>query len=648
MPHTLFPRADAVTKARLESDEMVRLADNFDWPETELGPIREWPEALRAAVRLVLVSDVPMVMMAGARDGVLIYNSGYAMFAGDRHPGIFGRPVLDAWPEIADFNRENMRRGFTGESWYLADQELVLNRRGRFEPAWMNLNYSPVLDDAGAVLAVLVVVIETTDRVITQRDLARNREKLEMALQSSAMVGTWDWDLRNDKVTADERFARLFSVDPAAAAEGMPIAEYLRAIHPDDRARVQAEIEYGLAHPGHIGFEYRLVQSDGSIRYVSASGEVMVGSDSKPTRFPGVVVDITEQRLAAEALAESEMRFRTLADTMPQMVWSTLPDGYHDYYNARWYEFTGVPVGTTDGEGWNDMFHPDDQQRAWAEWRHSLTTGEPYHIEYRLRHHSGSYRWVLGQALPIRDSVGRITRWFGTCTDIHETRLAAEEREIIAQELSHRIKNIFAVLGGLVGLVGRQHPDAARFADALRDRIFALGRAHDFVRPHSKASAPRSHPATLQSLIGELLTPYMGEGQDRVVFEGEDVSIDDAAATPLALLFHELATNAAKYGALGRSDGRLVISTGTDGDNVTIQWREHGGPAPAAAQTSGFGSRLIAMSVEGQLRGQLKKHWEDDGLVVDVSVPASALMRPRATPAAPVPQTPVTQGPETA
>ncbi len=631
MPHTLFPRADAATKVRLERDEMVRLADHFDWPQTELGPIREWPEALRAAVRLLLVSDVPMVMLAGSRDGVLIYNSGYAAFAGDRHPGIFGRPVLDAWPEIADFNRENMRRGFAGESWYLADQELVLNRRGRFESAWMNLNYSPVLDEAGEVLAVLVVVIETTDRVVAQRDLAKNREKLELALHSSAMVGTWDWDLKREKVTADERFARLFSVDPQEASEGLPIANYLRAIHPDDRARVQSEIERGLLQPGHLGFEYRLVQSDGSIRYVSASGEVIAGPDGRPTRFPGVVIDITEQRLAAEALAQSEMRFRTLADTMPQMVWSTLPDGFHDYYNARWYEFTGVPEGSTDGEGWNDMFHPDDQQRAWAEWRHSLATGEPYRIEYRLRHNSGAYRWVLGQALPIRDANGRISRWFGTCTDIHEARLAAEEREIIAQELSHRIKNIFAVLGGLVGLVGRQHPDAAPFADSLRERIFALGRAHDFVRPHSKASAPRSHPATLQSLISELLTPYMGNGQDRVLFEGDDVSIDDAAATPLALLFHELATNAAKYGALSRPEGRIVIATGTDGDNVTMRWSERGGPPATAGKNAGFGSRLINMSVEGQLRGKLEKRWEPEGLVVEVSVPADALLRARAT-----------------
>ena len=91
--------------------------------------------------------------------------------------------------------------------------------------------------------------------------------------------------------------------------------------------------------------------------------------------------EANDLRKAQDALAASDARFRVLADSMPQMVWSTRPDGFHDYYNARWYEFTGVPDGSTDGEGWNDMFHPDDQERARVLWKHSLETGEPYEIE---------------------------------------------------------------------------------------------------------------------------------------------------------------------------------------------------------------------------------------------------------------------------
>jgi PAS domain S-box-containing protein len=132
------------------------------------------------------------------------------------------------------------------------------------------------------------------------------------------------------------------------------------------------------------------------------------------------------------SLAESEAKFRAITDSVDQMIWSTRPDGYHDFYNQRWYSYTGVPEGSTDGEAWNGMFHPDDQERAWATWRHSLSTGEPYRIEYRLRHHSGHYRWVLGRAQPMCDRQGRIVRWFGTCTDIDDRKQAEETNARLA------------------------------------------------------------------------------------------------------------------------------------------------------------------------------------------------------------------------
>ncbi len=137
-----------------------------------------------------------------------------------------------------------------------------------------------------------------------------------------------------------------------------------------------------------------------------------------------------ERRRAEAELRDSRARFEAIANSIDQMIWSTRPDGYHDYYNQRWYEFTGVPDGVTDGDAWNDIFHPDDQERAWTLWRQCLETGETYHIEYRLRHRSGQYRWVLGRAQPVRDEAGRITRWFGTCTDIQEI---VEAREVLAR-----------------------------------------------------------------------------------------------------------------------------------------------------------------------------------------------------------------------
>jgi PAS domain S-box-containing protein len=328
------------------------------------------------------------------------------------------------------------------------------------------------------------------------------------------------------------------------------------------------------------------------------------------------------------ANAAGQISFQQLADAMPQMVWSTLPDGAHDYYNAQWYAFTGVPEGSTDGEGWNEMFHPDDQERAWARWRHSLSTGEPYEIEYRLRHHSGEYRWTLGRALPVRDADGRVIRWVGTCTDIDDQKRIAEQNEVLSRELSHRIKNIFAVVNGLIGLSARQFPDVKPFARQLQARVAALGRAHDFVRPHSEESAPKSGPSTLKTLLNQLLSPYPALDEGRLVIEGDDLPVDDRGATPIGLVFHELATNASKYGALSSPEGRVRVASAVQDGRVRLNWEEKGGPPVSGAPSGlGFGSRLTEISIVQQLRGTLERDWDRDGLRVRIELPAASLSR---------------------
>ncbi|MFD1843198.1 PAS domain-containing protein [Sphingomonas qilianensis] len=328
------------------------------------------------------------------------------------------------------------------------------------------------------------------------------------------------------------------------------------------------------------------------------------------------------------ALTESHNRFRVLADSMPQMVWSTLPDGYHDYYNARWYEFTGMTEGSTDGAEWNGMFHPDDQEGAQELWQHSLATGEPYQIEYRLRRRDGVYRWTLGRALPLRDETGAIVRWFGTCTDIDEAKQASDEREIIAHELSHRIKNIFAVISGLISFAARANPAFRSIADDLRERVTALGRAHDFVRPHSAHSRPEADQRSLRGLLDQLFSPYQSSDGARIVVTGEDVSIDDRSATPLALLFHELATNATKYGALTNDTGRIAVQIAAESDTIILRWIETGGPAIATPPAStGFGSQLIELSAVRQLGGKVTRDWQPGGLAVTMQIPALAFSR---------------------
>ncbi len=323
--------------------------------------------------------------------------------------------------------------------------------------------------------------------------------------------------------------------------------------------------------------------------------------------------------LAAEAeLAASEERFRVLADAMPQMVWSTRPDGYHDYYNARWYAFTGATAGETAGNGWNGQFHPDDQERAWTIWRHSLETGEPYEIEYRLRRFDGEYRWTLGRALPLLDEQGAIRRWFGTCTDIHDQRMMREQQDLLSRELGHRIKNIFTVVASLLRLSSRNDPGLKHYAVRLSEQIAALGRAYDYVRPQDGTSA-----FTLQGMLRELFAAYNFDGAARIRVTGEDVILSEKHMTPLALTFHELATNAVKYGALAGPKGMVELSIARHDGQLQLDWVERGGEVQKASSHQGFGSELVKASIERQLRGTFTRDWLPTGLHAKASIPFS-------------------------
>lgn len=361
--------------------------------------------------------------------------------------------------------------------------------------------------------------------------------------------------------------------------------------------------------------------ADGQFRPFLTRASPLRDATGAVVRWFGINTDIGPQ-LRAEA------QYTVLTEAMPQMVWSSRADGMPDYFNHQWSDFTGSQPGSTAGEGWQAAVHPDDKPRAEELWSSSLASGTPFETEYRLRHHSGAYRWTLGRALPVRNGDGRITRWIGTCTDIHAGKLAAEQNEILTRELSHRIKNIFAIVAGLIRLSARRDPGVGAFARDLLARITALGRAHDYARPHSEQSKPVLANMMLHGLLGELFRPYVEDDGERITVAGHNVPIDDKGATPLALLFHELATNAAKYGALSVPGGRVTVDVSRTGDAVTLVWREIDGPSIAGAPSQeGFGTRLTTMSVEQQLGGSIERRWLTTGLEARVTMPSGGLVR---------------------
>nr|WP_318781085.1 PAS domain S-box protein [Brevundimonas goettingensis] len=283
----------------------------YDWASTPLGPIDAWPQSLKTATGLLIASPVPIVMLWG-EPGVMLYNDAYSVFAGGRHPQLLGSNVREGWPEVADFNDNVMKVGLAGGTLAYKDQELTLYRTGQPEQVWMNLDYWPVPGEDGRPAGVIATVVETTEKVRADRLRAETNERLELALSAGRGIGTWDWDISADRVVADERFAELYGVDPAVARDGAPLSAFFKGIHPDDAERVGEEVERAIQTRAPFRSEYRLVQPDGEIRWVSAEGRIITNADGKALRFPGVTFDITDRRATDAALAETETRYDTL------------------------------------------------------------------------------------------------------------------------------------------------------------------------------------------------------------------------------------------------------------------------------------------------------------------------------------------------
>ncbi|MCW6508358.1 ATP-binding protein [Lichenifustis flavocetrariae] len=306
-----------------EVGELVRA---LDWGATSLGPIETWAQSLRTAVAMTLLSPVPIVLLWG-EDGVMIYNDAYSGFAGGRHPRLLGSKVREGWSEVADFNDNVMKVGLAGGTLAYKDQELTLHRYGVPEQVWMNLDYSPVLDEAGHPAGVIAIVVETTERVLAERRLREseavareNIERVQLALSAGAIIGTWVWELPTNRFTVDEGFARNFGLDPALGRDGLSLEQVVATVHPDDKPGLIQAIKDVIKRGGSYAHQYRVRRANGHYHWIEANGRVDCAPDGTPLRFPGVLLDMDDTRAVEAERDRANAELRALAETLELRV----------------------------------------------------------------------------------------------------------------------------------------------------------------------------------------------------------------------------------------------------------------------------------------------------------------------------------------
>ncbi len=354
--------------------------------------------------------------------------------------------------------------------------------------------------------------------------------------------------------------------------------------------------------------------------------------DIYPREGGGVIVafrDIEQLRAAQrqKGAAERRLRLATAAGRLGTFVLD-LPRGTVTRSGRAVPEGPGLPIRDLPLEAWIQRVHPEDRaavQLAVAE----VASGQrqDYQIEYRIRR-SDELPWQVIESHAVvtdRDPVsGRALLLVGVSRDVTEDRAAEARQRLMAREVDHRAKNALAVVQSVLRLTPRQ--DAAAFAQAVEGRVAALARAH------TALAEARWQSAALRAVAEAELSAFQPSGgAARVILAGPELALAPEAVQALSMTLHELATNAAKHGALSTPEGRLRLSWSLEPDpeRLVLEWREEGGPRLAGPPARrGFGSRLVRTTVEHQLGGRVEHVWAEDGLVCRITVPL-ARIRPR-------------------
>lgn len=277
--------------------------------------------------------------------------------------------------------------------------------------------------------------VAETNAAATLDHLRLTQDSLSLAMKGGRM-GWWTRDFATGKVTWSEELAEIFGISPADF--GGDSQSFMDFVHPDDAPGFRSAVSKALEGHTDYALEFRFRRADGSEGWMEGRGRAVYDADGKPTASYGLGIDITQQKHAQEAIRQSEAQYRQVAEGLPQLVWSALPTGERDFFNRRWFDYTGLKEATAH-ENWLEVLHPKDRDQAVTAWLHSIESGENFQAEYRVRRYDGQYRWCLGRAVPIRNDEGEILRWFGTCTDIHDrkaTELALAVSNDFAQTLS--------------------------------------------------------------------------------------------------------------------------------------------------------------------------------------------------------------------
>ncbi|QJC57547.1 Autoinducer 2 sensor kinase/phosphatase LuxQ [Polaromonas vacuolata] len=548
-----------------------------------LGQPADWPQSLRSVINLMLGSAFPMFLTWGPAQSML-YNDAYSEIMGSKHPAGLGQPFADVWHELIDGLYPLLQRALAGESFFVKNMQLRMQRSSHEEDTWFTFSYSPARTESGAVAGVYCVCTETTAMVLAERHSEAERQRLQTLFsQSPGFVAV----LRGPEhvfETANQAFIQLMGFrdligKPSAQAlpemVGQGFFKLLDDVLADGQPFVGRSMRTMISRKPdspqvevYLDFVFQpLLGADGLVNGIFVQGH-----------------EVTEQHRAQQALL-------AFSDSIPAIAWVAGADGLLLRCNYQWSAHTGQQVEAALGNGWLEFAHPEDRASMRAAWEAGKLDAKAWQSEYRLRRHDGSYRWFLARAVPQLDANGCVLNWFGTSSDIEGSRQIAQalrdadkQKDEFLATLAHELRNPLAPIRSAVLLLATQASSVASRKLALEvvsRQVGHMARLVDDLIDVSRITRGRMTLKLERVRLAAIVETAMETARPLALSKQHVLSANIAEpeaelmADPVRLtqVLANLLNNATKYTDVG---GQIVLDVQTDADSFVFSVTDSG------------------------------------------------------------------------
>jgi len=499
---------------------------------------------------------------------------------------------------------------------YSAEYRIIRPNDGRTR--WVRVASRIERDPDGRPIRLIGAHFDVTDSKLSEIALRESEERFR-SIANSAPIPMWVTKLDGQRSFVNQAYSDFFGLMQEEALR----LDWRSRVHPEDAAQILKAEQLRALVPATVppstnplSIEIRIRAKNGW-RWISAVSQPRFDEHGQHVGFIGVAHDITAAKQAEIELRASEERFRLMAENAPVMIWISDANGKCVHLNQMLRDFWGVSEQQVPEFDWSDTLHPEDKAAATNSVASAMEKRSMLSLKARYLDAYGRYRILDARAHPRFSPHGEFLGMIGANVDVTERDEAEKARELLVEELNHRVKNTLSVVQAIAHQTFSKNADPSEARRAFEGRLIALGQAHDLLTHANWENASLTE-------LAEVTLDTRGANQHSITLTGPQILLSPKQAVSIAMAFHELCTNARKYGALSTDEGRVRVDwSRTDGLNpqLRIRWRESGGPPVSVPTRRGFGSTLLERTLARDLNGAVRVNFESLGLQCSIALP---------------------------